>query len=255
MKSSISFDDPPIKEVVLGRTFLPREDFLIPYFGAFWAQVRDRFPKTEHAPPIVDPTDNMSEASFLPRVWLISTDSTRLIQLQQNRFHYNWRQTNDQNVYVRFPQIQKECLEIWHEFEAFVSTVTKQPLQPLKAELTYTNLIDIAGASTAIEIAEETLLDASWRSKKRFLPPPRAFAHNYTFELPAGKGDLNVVATAVKRKDTGSQALKLELTVKGACQNDASFEEWSSSAHDFLVQAFRDLTKPSMHKKWKLREA
>lgn len=33
----VSFDAPPIKEVVLGRTFLRRDDFLIPYYGAFQA--------------------------------------------------------------------------------------------------------------------------------------------------------------------------------------------------------------------------
>lgn len=255
VNSRISFDDPPIKEVALGRTFLPREDFLIPYYGAFWAQLRDRFPKAEHADPIVDPSSEIfNNGMFLPRVWLISEDSTRLVQLQQNRFHYNWRQTDEKKTYIRYPAIQRECLDIWQRFEKFVLETTGQPLQPLNAELTYTNFIEVAGVSSAFEIAEETLRDASWASQNRFLSAPKAFTHNYTFDLPDKNGTLQVTAVAAKRKDSKSEALKLELTVKGKCQNDKSFEDWSSEAHDFLVQAFKDLTKPSMHQQWKLRE-
>lgn len=250
----ISFDDPPIKEVALGRTFLPRDDFLIPYYGAFWTQLRDRFPKAEHAPPIVDPSETFNDGMFLPRVWLISEDSSTLVQLQQNRYHYNWRQTEDKKTYVRFPVIQQECLEIWRKFENFVMEATGQALQPLSAELTYTNFIEVAGASNSFEIAEETLRDSGWASHDRFLSAPKAFAHNYTFSLPGDSGTLQVAAVAAKRKDGKSEALKLELTVKGKCSNDESFEDWSAGAHDFLVQAFKDLTKPSMHQQWKLRE-
>lgn len=250
----ISFDDPPIKEVALGRTFLPREDFLIPYYGMFWAQLRDRFPKAEHAPPILEPADVLNESAFLPRVWFTAKDLATLVQLQQNRFHYNWRQTDEKRVYVRFPAIQSACIELWGTFDKFVLEVTGQALQPLNAELTYTNIIDVAGAVSASEIAEEVLLDSCWGSRPRFLSAPKAFAHNYTFALPDDRGTLQVGVVAVKRKDHKSEALKLELTVKGKCSNDDSFEEWSNAAHDFLVRAFKDLTKPSMHQRWKLQE-
>lgn len=254
MIRSVSFDDPPVKEVALGRTFLQREDFLIPYYGAFWAQLRDGFPKVEHASPIVEPSDNLTDGLFLPRVWLVSADSTNLVQLQQNRFHYNWRQTEEKKTYVRFPAIQKECIEVWERLEKFVLETTGQPLIPLNAELTYTNFIEVAGAKNAFEVAEQALWDSLWARHSRFLSAPKAFSHNYTFELPENRGTLQVSAVAAKRKDANSEALKLEFTVKGACPSDKSFEEWSTLAHDFLVEAFKDMTKPSMHKQWKLRE-
>jgi len=248
----ISFDEAPIKEVALGRTFLPRADFLIPHYGAFWSQLRDRYPKVEHASPIVEPSDVLNESVFLPRVWLISDDSASLVQLQQNRLHLNWRQTERMNAYVRFPAIKKEFIDVWGKFEEFVLTTTGQPIQPVGAELTYTNFIEVVGATSANEIAQEALLDWGWAKQERFLSPPKAFAHNYTFGLPNGNDSLNVAIAAVRRKDSNSEALKLELTVKGKCQSDGSFEEWSNGAHDFLVQSFKDLTKPSMHQQWKL---
>lgn len=255
MKSTISFDDPPIQEVVLGRKYLPREDFLLPYFGAFWAQVRGEFPKTQHAAPIIDAAEDLGGVTLLPRVWFISKDDSRLIQLQQDRFHYNWRHTGNGKEYVRFTSVQSECLALWEKLEKYVLEVTGRPLQPVRAELTYTNYIEIQGVGRAFEVAEQALLDVTWMKRDRFLPPPKAFAHNYTFELPDGKNSLTVVATAVRRKDSEAQAIKFELTVKGACKAEDSFEEWSNTAHDFLVSAFKDLTTPSMHTIWRLRES
>lgn len=255
----ITFGEPPITEVALGRIFLPRPDFLLPYFGAFWARVQHQFPKVEHAEPILEPTDKLNESLFLPRVWFIAKDSSTLVQLQQNRFHYNWRQTPEKPDYIRFPAIQKKCLEVWDEFKNFVLEVTGRPLQPLNAELTYINVIEAPGATSAFEIARAALRDHGWSNESRFLGVPKAFAHNYSFELPNNRGTLKVGAAAARRKSsaktekTEGEVLRLELSVRGPCSDDESFEKWSSDAHDFLVTAFKDLTTPAMHKVWKER--
>lgn len=253
MNTRISFDDPPIHEVALGRTFLPREDFLIPYYGMFWDRLRERFPNTEHAAPIVEAAEILNEGLFLPRVWFTSADSTRLVQLQQNRLHYNWRRTDESQTYIRFPTIQAECIDVWEKFGQFVLEVTKQPVLPINAELTYTNLIDLDPSVSAHEIAVATLKDVCWTGGQRFLNAPKAFAHNYTFTLPGMDAALQVTAQAVKRKASNTEALKLELTVKGKCPNELPFKKWSDDAHSFLVQAFKDLTKTTMHEHWKLQ--
>ena len=109
---AIDFEKPPINEVVIGKVYETRTDLTIPYFGRFWDLVKDEFPTCEHAIPIVDqPAANMLAAlgSLLPRVWFIGQDATRLIQLQQDRFYYDWRQTPGQSEnYVRFDSIYKQ---------------------------------------------------------------------------------------------------------------------------------------------------
>lgn len=252
---TITFDNPPLNEVALGRTFLPRPDFLVPHFGAFWNQVRTQFPNVAHAPPIVGPNDSPFDegGTLLPRVWLLSEDSSTLVQLQQNRFHFNWRQTPEKATYIRFPAIQAECLRLWALFEEFIRVTTGEPLRPTSAELTYINFIAIDTAKGAFEIAEKTLQDPVWSLHPRFLPAPTAFAHSFSFDVPNEIGVLQVsTATALKRD--GGNVFKLELTVRGKHLEGISFGHWSSQAHDFLVAAFKDLTKPEMHAAWKLRE-
>jgi uncharacterized protein (TIGR04255 family) len=252
---AITFDDPPLNEVALGRIFLPRPDFLVPHFGAFWDQVRGQFPRVAHAAPIIGLNEHFGDdgAVILPRVWLLSGDSTTLVQLQQNRFHYNWRQTPERKTYVRFPAIRDECVRLWKMFEEFVLQMTGQPLQPMSAELTYINFVGIPDVNSAFEIAEKTLQDSVWSHHSRFLPAPTGFTHNYSFDIPSGIGVLQVSTATAQRKD-GANVLKLELTVRGKHSEGVSFEQWSIEAHDFLVAAFKDLTKPEMHAAWKLRE-
>lgn len=253
--SPLTFDDPPVYEVALGRTFLQRSDFLIPFFGLFWERVRKQFPNAEHAPPILVPNaPPPSEIGWLPRVWFVASDSATLIQLQQDRFHFNWRRANANDPYVRFPVIQKQCIELWNKLNEFVVEMTGQTLQPLDAELTYVNHIKLSEACDSFKIAALTLRDATWATEKRFLEPPKQYLYTYTFDpLPDGIGVLRVQAGAARSKD-GEDLLKLHLTVTGKCPEGTSFEEWSTGARDFLVHAFKDLTTDTMHRHWRLRE-
>jgi uncharacterized protein (TIGR04255 family) len=252
---AITFDDPPLNEVVVGRTFVPRPDFLVPHFGLFWGLVRDRFPKVAHAPPIVSERLQLEEGVFLPRIWLLADDSRSLIQLQQDRFHYNWRQTEEPTSYVRFPSIQSECLKFWELFEQFVLRETGQPLRPLTAELSYINFISIEGVHDRAKVTEAVLRDGKWEQLARFLPEPMVRSTAYVFPMPAGLGELQVSSAIAERKSAGQIGLKLELTARGQPSEALSFQDWTTGAHDFLVEAFRDLTTPEMHALWKLREA
>jgi uncharacterized protein (TIGR04255 family) len=254
----ITFDDPPIQEVALGRTFLPREDFVIPYFGAFWATIRDQFPKAQHAAPILDPSDFMSNDQMpLPRVWFVADDDATLVQLQQNRFHFNWRRVSaeDRRSYPRFPAVQRQFLNAWELFEKFVQAETGIPLQPVFGELSYTNHIFLADPkATAFDIAEQTLSNSVWQRPVGILKCPRGYASNYQFTLPTGD-TLQIGIAAAKRAGSSSELLKLELTVRGKCSNDKAFDSWSAEAHNVIVQSFKELTNPEIHKHWKLREA
>ena len=110
---AITFDDPPINEVALGRIFLPRPDFLLPYYGEFWSLVRNQFPEVSHAPPIIAAEQQQQQeasaddAYIFPRVWLLSEDSTRVVQIQRDRFYFNWRQGPERTEYIRFPPFSR----------------------------------------------------------------------------------------------------------------------------------------------------
>lgn len=251
----VSFDDPPVNEVALGRTFLPRADFLLPHFGGFWQKVFSKFPRAEHAPPIISQTnpDFSADPYFLPRVWLVSSDGTMLLQVQRDRFHFNWRQTDMATDYVRFPTIHAQFMSAWTEFERYVAEVTGVPLQTTTGELSYVNFIALDGVETPIEILDRALVDLQGAPSPRFLPRPTAFNLAYSYQMPGFSEVLKVSAVPAKRTSDGRPGVRLELTVSGPCTSDVSFDDWSKRSHDFLVNGFKDITKPEMHELWKFR--
>jgi uncharacterized protein (TIGR04255 family) len=207
----------------------------VPHFGAFWSRIESEFPEVAHAPQIISPGEGplvSDDGIMLPRVWYVSADKVRLLQLQQNRFHFNWRKADTQAEYVRFSAIRA--------------------VQPLTNELTYTNQFGVKG-KTAFDLADQTLRDSVWCRDTRFLSTPSAIAHSYVFNVPDEVGELTVAITTGKRADEATGVLKVDLTVRGKHSERHALGPWALKAHDFLVEAFKDMTTPAMHKRWGLR--
>lgn len=257
MTELVTFDRPPVNEVVLGRAFLHRPDFFIPYYGVFWDRIRETFPLVEQATPIVDAQDMQvtdAFASFMPRVWFLSHDKTQMVQIQNGRLYFNWRKAADQsNDYIRFQEVRRGFDGAWRALSELVKEMTGAPLQSTRGELTYVNYLEMPG-KTELEVAEKGLRDFAWDRSQRFLPTPTKLIRNMSFPIPNGGGELAVVLHSAKNNMTGGEAIKLELSAKGPASDDASFNEWATRAHDFLVQGFVDLTTDVLHEQWGLRK-
>jgi uncharacterized protein (TIGR04255 family) len=251
----ITFGKPPVNEVVLGRHFLQRPDFVAPYFGTFWSKIRERFPKVEQTQPVFSPQEIvfLDPGNVQPRVWYVSADQAMLVQLQQNRFYYNWRQRPAGVQYGRFPALLSESLEIWEVLNEVAVELTGRPFQTTGGEITYVNFIEIKDASPT-EIAQQSLCDFFWNKNERFLPPPSGFSRMLNFPLPEAKGVLDVQLGIAKNVQTGNDAIRLELNAHATLVEGESYEDWINVAHDFLVAAFKDLTSSQMHKSWELQE-
>ncbi len=255
---SVSFAKPPINEVVLGQVFLPRPDLLIPHYGAFWQLVKGDYPKVSHAAMVVTPgTELVQDATgvLLPRVQFRSSDETRLVQLQQDRFYVNWRQTEKQERYPRFPSIKAEHDKVWGLFQAFVGNELGTPLQPTRRELTYTNIIPHGmGWQTASEYGN-VLRDLAVLPN-RYLQGLSKVALVQEFELPENSGALAVRIATGQRKDTGAWLIRLELAASGPVREAQSFEQWVDIAHETIVEGFKDVTTSLMHQTyWDLQES
>ncbi len=91
------FDTPPLIEVATGIAFSPIPRFTVGHYGIFWSLMRKEFPGFRQLPELSQYEDDEEKASIrivdLPglRVALISEDDTEVIQLQSDRFIFNWR--------------------------------------------------------------------------------------------------------------------------------------------------------------------
>lgn len=250
-----SYKTPPVNEVAFGVLFPPVQGLLLPHLGLFWSQVRDSFPKCEHAPPSVSPgaelyLDPASGAPW-PRILLISADGQSLIQLQIDRFLFNWRTSDDGDEYPRFATVYSTFKKSLQRFQAFLAAQKLPAIQPQLFELTYFNWIPQGEAWTSGEDLDRMFKDFTWRrSRGRFLPPPVRVDWGAAFEFPDGAGTLSARVRPAIRKRDQKQLMNLELTARGfgGDPSEEGVEKWFSGAHEWIVRGFADMTTERIQK-------
>jgi len=97
--TTVKFNQPPLVEVAFGVKFEAPE-FSSVHFGLYWETIRDKFPLQFDRPPNIEDNTFFSIPP-LRRVWFLSNDKRRLIQLQDNHFSYTWSQ-EDGEEYPHF---------------------------------------------------------------------------------------------------------------------------------------------------------
>lgn len=247
-----SYINPPVIEVVYGVAFSPLAEFYAPHSGLFWSKVRHEFPTVRHAPPLGPLPPELDFGSLpLPRIWFISKDENFLIQLQNNRFLFNWRVVRPGDKYPRFERIQESFDKYFAMFREFVIAESLGELSLQSYELTYINHIDRAGRLRGFQNLGQLFPDLRWRSSaKRFLPTPSHLAWQVGFELPGQNGRLVADLKPAQRKFDMHELLVLELKASGPARADADGElsTWFDLAREWIVRGFSDLTSEKMQK-------
>jgi hypothetical protein len=106
---------------------------LAPHLGLLWDRYKPTYSECQELAPLAvqvegasgaQPGVELLEVPPLPRVWFMEPNGNRLIQVQRDRFHHNWRKINPEDEYPR----HKKVLELFHDrLETF-------PLPPQLAE-------------------------------------------------------------------------------------------------------------------------
>jgi uncharacterized protein (TIGR04255 family) len=253
--SDIKFSNPPLTEVVLGVIFNAPE-FSSVHFGLYWEKIRERFPTL--------PTDRPSSGgeglglsfSFLPplrRVWFESEDKRTLVQLQSDRFYYNWRKQDNSDHYPKFEQLYPKFIQEWNDFNEWWRKDVGEPPFLLQYELTYSNQIDQEfGWKNPAE--HQNLFTFTGRDWRGFLPPPESHIFSLQFALPDNAGSLIVNGNQAISSLNDEPVMILELTARSSDASGFELESWFTLAHDYLVSSFIDLTQIPIQKKWGLYE-
>jgi uncharacterized protein (TIGR04255 family) len=253
------YKQPPVIETVMGVEFVPLEKWSIPHFGLYWTTVRKAFPDTESKPVLVSTSEGTQavrvEVQSTPeaRCWFIDPTGSELIQVQKDRFLFNWRKTPSEVPYPRYHErVRPQFINWWKTFSSFLENENIEQPEVLQCDLTYINHIPKGdGWEVASDWHNVFSVCGDFR-QELFLPAPesRRFAFNY--QMPNEMGSLNVSATRAVRTKDGKEIILFQLTAKGkpASSNISDITEWLDTAHDWVVKGFTELTMPDMHKRW-----
>lgn len=259
----VSFESPPVVEVVCGVLFSPLSSLLAPHLGLLWDKFKPAFPNCEAHPPLAPALESPAPSVLLggglelrslpplPRTWFVHESDNEVIQVQQDRFLVNWRRGESSAEYPRFSFVRKRFESHLETFCSFLSEHEIGALQPLQFEMTYVNHVPQGRGFTRWADVGAVFPDVSWRTNApRFLDTLESIQWQASFALPDGQGRLRASLKPAVRRSDGRPLMVLELTARGmAIDEDAAGRRaWFDLAHEWIVRGFADLTDETVQR-------
>ncbi|AFZ60377.1 TIGR04255 family protein [Anabaena cylindrica FACHB-243] len=251
--ASVRFTRPPLDEIIFSVEFVA-PGFSSVHFGLYWESIRLDFPVQQDKRPIIL-EENENSTPLLQRVWFISNDGKKLIQLQDNLFIFNWRY-DQQNKNPAFEDILKEFIYHWNHLKAWWLNIAQESIELRNYGLTYINQI---GKKLGWENAKDysKIFNFGTTEGTDLLNFPVSLDFKISFLLPDNSGTLLIRLEQLSRSDNYSEEvisddelfLFFQLLTKSS-NTTIPIIDWFTSAHDYVVTAFLELTKDEAQKSW-----
>ncbi len=266
-----AFDAPPLVEVSISVQFAEIERLTTAHLGLVWQKFRNEFPRVETQPPlprILEPdrfeppgsvTVELKQTPSLPRLWFLSGNGTRLVQIQHDRFAFNWRKTDADEKYPRYNHVRSDFSRNLHVFTQVLEEEGLEGLQPNQVELTYVNHIPGGDNQGGHPPLENHLHLWAGVPLGVDLPKPESASLKTQFAFRDGDeflGRLHVHLEPRFLTIDGSPLYQLQLTARGAPAGPGmqGVQAFLDRAHVWIVQTFTSLTTKEMHREWKRRQ-
>lgn len=245
-----AFKNPPVAEIVLGIQFQDIQSWQSSHFGLYFGRIRDRYGVAEDQQrllPIMEPFPRtpvnigfqLRPATSAERVWFREKgDGNYVVQVQPDRFAFNWRRTADTGQYPGFNANLKKCLSEFDEFRQFCKAEELGEPSANLVEVAYINHVFPAPDEGLIDLYSQVLFDMrGWPQFEDWLPKPEIATFNRVFELPNQRGRLYAEASIALDKSKGSfLLLKMTCRVNHLAGNEIQDE--LQLAHDWVVNGF-----------------
>lgn len=254
----VKFGQPPVIEVACGVAFTLPKPLKTAHIGKYWARVSSEFPRCEDAIPLstvvegegpVESTElnlQIEQATLPPirRAWLINAEGTNLLQLQEDRFLFNWKRTDKSSAYPSYRQVVADFRRQWYRYKEFLASEGLGVPATAQLELTYFNYRP--GAFDFLRDLQRS------EGQERFLNAPEAVTWKVAYNLPDGNGRLHIAAMNARNAVTGEKGVRLDLTARGLPKDhsDEGCEQWFDLAHHWITHSFADITTPEAHQAW-----
>ncbi len=251
----VSFASPPVVEVSLAVSFLELPEFTTAQVGKYWSTIESDFPITLDQAP----AENLREVfpgeagetqlqfSAIPplrRSWFFSSDKSRLVQVQSDRFIFNVRRGT--GPYSRYANTRPQFEKWWNGFATFLEHQTGAVPSPTQFELAYVNHIQLGGPFGSLHEMGKVFKGFALTSPGPVLGEPEVQRWRTSFLMPSQKGRLHVDVGTGQVK--GTPGVRMTLLARGFHKGEMG--AWFDLAHELIVNGFAELTTTEMHSYW-----
>lgn len=255
MSEPVRFSKPPVTELVFDISFrLPRR-MQTAHVGAFWSIIRGDFPSASDKAPVppmqvpprpgqlVETNIEVSDVPPLRRTWFEDTEKRELIQLQDDRFIYNWRRKGLDDPYLGYDSIQPLFERRLVALQKFLGEVGLGAMDYVGFELTYVNQIGPMNGLGSVALHAALVDHVRDEARERFLPRPEVVTTVSMYALPEDGGILRVQSQGT------ATSLRIDLAARtdAAGRDDSYRRKWFDLAHTWIIRGFKDATSPEFH--------
>jgi uncharacterized protein (TIGR04255 family) len=147
------FTNPPLIERAISVVFEPLPNFTLGDYGLFWHEVAAEFPASEAMEPVTAALESFDgfrpqqlgiqllPGVVMPRAAFRNESNGELLQLQSDRFGFNWIKTNADHKYPHSEATLERFFELLARFSAFVERRNLGGLNIVQCELTNVNVV------------------------------------------------------------------------------------------------------------------
>jgi uncharacterized protein (TIGR04255 family) len=233
----------PVTEVIIGAQF-DGTPFDSEFVFNFYNNIKDKYPHILEQPPVpsVFQHSNMNDNVLLPgfnvRRFLISLDQSKLIQIQPNRFLFNWRKINNIE-YPHFQSVLEKFLSVYEKIKE--RRILNQLVNQL--EVTYIDHIYVNDFGTDNFNPKDVFTFINYKSNLKNI--------EHTVLLPVDElnGSITINLRSGISVENNKKLWVLESTCRGYRQ-DIPMQEWLDIAHSKLLDVFFEITTEKAKLKW-----
>ena len=267
------YDDPPVVETVLGVQFDRLAGFRNAHLGAFWNTLdSDEWPTVADA-NLLHPqfeefaeTGRWAKGAFIQlsqdpaaRVQIKSRDGDRMIQVQNDRLHFNWIGAKDDHTYPRYDNVRDGFTFVLDQFLSFIDRANIGDFRANQWEVTYVN-----------HLPRGTVWNepSDWNFFKPLGPVPtienliqgESFGGEWHFVIPEKVGRLHINWRHSKKlvpDEEEEEFIRLTFTARGPVENTddpiLAIFAGLDVGHRTSVLVFKELMDDNANKSWGMK--
>jgi len=264
------YESPPVVETILGVQFEALAGWRNAHLGAFWKRLNtDDWPDVFDVPPLQPQFERFAESARWAmigaqltvtqdpsaRLQIKKKEGDRMIQLQNNRLHFNWLgQAGGQ--YPRYESIREGFVWVLEQFIEFVVREKVGDFRPNQWEVTYLNHIP---KGTVWDTPNDWgfFLPLGAVPTIEHLVQGESFAGGWHFVIPEQRGRLHVQWQHGRKSEPEEEVIVLTLTARGpVAGNENSVQailDGLDLGRETIVRSFVAFTSEAANKYWGLK--
>lgn len=225
------FSNPPLIERAISVAFDPLSSFSLGDYGLFWSDLLSEFPVSEALDPVGVEIEQFAEfrpvqagfqivpASALPRAGFRNLESGELVQVQPNRFGFNWIKTGVGHQYPHSEVTLERFFDLLDRFKLFVERRNLGALSYVQCELTNVNVIPVADVgesfvdmATVVRMPPVELSCAELRLENQLI----GAKHLLIGDDGSPIGRVHSLGQPTLRVESDEQVYRLDIVARGA---------------------------------------